>query len=319
MPAVVRGGRRQSSKPAPKKPAKQSSRRTKSQDGDWGEAGKLNALNRIGLSSMVTGALAVATLVLVGGVILFTGGRAEALGGAVNGFVDDRMVDLGFGLEKVHVEGASPVALAAIKAKLKLYRGQPLTSMDLDDVRHRVESVGWVRDAKVLRLLPDTLVIAVNERERLAVWQHNGRTVVIDTTGQPIPEADPTRFSDLPLVVGEGANDNAGEILPQLRQRPLLMDRMLALVRVDDRRWDLRLKDGSLINLPASKGDSALIQLDQLEQKDRLLELGFARIDLRDPEMITVRRRDAATDTTTTTPQGAAAETKDPTPATPAN
>jgi cell division protein FtsQ len=319
MPAVVRGGRRQSSKPAPKKPAKQTSRRTKSQDGDWGEAGKLNALNRIGLSSMVTGGLALATLVLVGGVILFTGGRAEPFGSAVDGFVGDRMVDMGFGLEKVHVEGASPIALAAIKAKLKLYRGQPLTSLDLNDVRHRVESVGWVRDAKVLRLLPDTLVIAVNERERLAVWQHNGRTVVIDTTGQPIPEADPTRFSDLPLVVGEGANDSAGEVLPLLRQRPLLMDRMLALVRVDDRRWDLRLKDGSLINLPASKEDSALIQLDQLEQKSQLLERGYARIDLRDPEMITVRRRDAATDTTTTTPQGAAAETKDPSPAAPAN
>jgi cell division protein FtsQ len=275
----------------------------------------------MGLSSIVTGGLALATLVLVGGVILFTGGRAEALGNAVNGFVGDRMVDLGFGLEKVHVEGASPVALAAIKDKLKLYRGQPLTSMDLDDVRARVKSIGWVRDAKVLRLLPDTLVISVDERERLAVWQHNGRAMVIDTTGQPIPEADPARFADLPLVVGEGANDNAGEVLPLLRQRPLLMDQILALVRVDDRRWDLRLKDGSLINLPASKEDSALIQLDQLEQKDHLLELGFARIDLRDPEMITVRKRDASASdaTTTTTPQGAAATTQDPTPAAPAN
>ncbi|HWE47355.1 MAG TPA: cell division protein FtsQ/DivIB [Caulobacteraceae bacterium] len=319
MPAVVRGGRRQSSKPAPKKPAKKASRRTKSQDGAWGEAGKLHALNRIGLSSMATGAFALITLALVGGVILFTGGRAEALGHAFSGFVDDRMVAMGFGLERVHVEGASPIALAAIKAKLKLSRGEALTGMDLNEVRKKVESVGWVRDAKVLRLLPDTLVISVTERERLAVWQHAGRTVVIDTTGQPIPEADPARFADLPLVVGEGANDNAGEILPLLRQRPLLMYRMLALVRVDDRRWDLRLKDGSLINLPASKEDSALIQLDQLEQKDRLLELGFARIDLRDPEMITVRRRDTSVAAQTTTPQGAADTTQETSPVAPAN
>ena len=49
----------------------------------------------------------------------------------------------------------------------------------------------------------------------------------------------------------------------------------------------------SEIQLPAVGEDSALIQLDQLDQKSRILELGFARIDLRDPEMVAVRPRDA--------------------------
>ncbi len=62
-------------------------------------------------------------------------------------------------------------------------------------------------------------------------------------------------------------------------------------MRVDRRRWDLRLKDGALIQLPALVEASALIQLDQLDQRARVLELGFERIDLRDPEMIAVRPR----------------------------
>ncbi len=37
---------------------------------------------------------------------------------------------------------------------------------------------------------------------------------------------------------------------------------------------------------------SALIQLDQLDQKARILDLGFSRIDLRDPEMVAVRPKD---------------------------
>ena len=64
-------------------------------------------------------------------------------------------------------------------------------------------------------------------------------------------------------------------------------------MRVDDRRWDLRLKDGSLIQLPATNEEGALIRLDQLDQKSRILELGFARVDLRDPEMVAVRPREA--------------------------
>jgi cell division protein FtsQ len=91
--------------------------------------------------------------------------------------------------------------------------------------------------------------------------------------------------------VGEGAAEEARNILPLLRQRSALMAKVDALVRVDGRRWDLRLKDGSLIQLPAIGADSALIQLDQLDQKQRLLSLGFERIDLRDPDEVVVRPR----------------------------
>ena len=95
-------------------------------------------------------------------------------------------------------------------------------------------------------------------------------------------------------MVGDGANETAAAILPLVRARPRLMQRLDALVRVDDRRWDLRMSDGALIQLPAVAADSALIQLDQLDEKSRILELGFARIDLRDPELVAVRPKDAA-------------------------
>ena len=77
--------------------------------------------------------------------------------------------------------------------------------------------------------------------------------------------------------------------LPQVAQRPKLMSRLEAFVRVDDRRWDLRMKDGSLVQLPAVGEDAALIQLEQLDQKTRILELGFERIDLRNPDTVAVR------------------------------
>jgi cell division protein FtsQ len=37
--------------------------------------------------------------------------------------------------------------------------------------------------------------------------------------------------------------------------------------------------------------DSALIQLDQIDQKSRILDLGFERIDLRNPEALAIRPR----------------------------
>jgi cell division protein FtsQ len=189
------------------------------------------------------------------------------------------------------VEGAPDIAKADILRAAALTKDSPILDLSLDDLRKRVEATGWVADAKIVRLLPDTLVIAVVPRAPAAVWQHLGVSRVVDADGRPIGGADPARFADLPLVVGEGAAEEARNILPLLRQRPALMTRIDALIRVDGRRWDLRLKDGSLIQLPALGEDSALIQLDQLDQKQRLLSLGFERVDLRDPDVIAVRPR----------------------------
>jgi cell division protein FtsQ len=183
------------------------------------------------------------------------------------------------------------MATADIVRAAGVYKNQPLLGLNLNTLRQNVEHVGWVKEARVVRLLPDTLVIAVTEHRQLAVWQHAGRQAVIDDHGQVIKEADPARFSTLPLVVGEGAAVHAPEILPVIAQRPRLIGAMDALVRVDDRRWDVRMKDGSLIQLPADGVENALMQLERLDQRSRILELGFDRIDLRNPEVVSVRPR----------------------------
>jgi len=110
------------------------------------------------------------------------------------------------------------------------------------------------------------------------------------------------------LVVGEGANANAAAILEELRRYPRVTQRMEALVRVDDRRWDLRLKDGALIQLPAVDQDAALMKLEELDLSRHILDLGFERIDLRNPDAMTVRARPVAA----ATPQPPPAESPSP-------
>jgi cell division protein FtsQ len=255
---------------------------------------KLRGASGVGLKPQV--ATAIACAVLVGGLVLTlaTGGRAQALTAAVAHGVDGRMGAMGFRVAKLRIKGASTYSAPYIVRALGVTAETPILGLDLNDLRGRAESVGWVSGASVSRLLPDTLLVTVDERPRLAVWQSGGTTSVVDPEGHVIPEADPGSFPDLPLVVGQGAAEAAAAIIPLVQTRPALTKRLEALVRVDGRRWDIRLKDGGLIQLPASGEDAALIQLDQLDQRSRILELGFARIDLRDPQMVAVRPRTQA-------------------------
>jgi cell division protein FtsQ len=283
MPAPVRGSRVQA-KPRAKAPAaREPARRA-----------KLAAAEARGGISPKLILIGAAVALLLGTVAaLATGGRGEMIVAGIGHGVDNRFGQAGFRLRTIHVQGASAMATADIVKAAEIYRDQPLLGLDLPGLRGKVEKVGWVKQARIVRLLPDTLVIAVEERRQLAVWQHGGRSVVIDDHGATIPEADPARFSKLPLVVGQGADAHASEILPLLAQRPKLMERMEALVRVDDRRWDLRLKDGSLVQLPSAREEDALAQLETLDQRSRILELGFERIDLRNPDVVAVRPRPA--------------------------
>lgn len=286
MPAGERGGSRVAAKPRAKAPASPSKPAGAKRPGAKAEGPVAPKLSPQHVLMIAAGVLSVA---LIG--VLATGGRAQHLAQAVGDGVGVRFGDAGFALKTVHVQGASAMATSDIVRAAAIHAGDPLIGMDLEALRGRVQSVGWVKEARVVRLLPDTLVISVKERRQLAVWQHNGKSVVIDDQGQVIREADPARFASLPLVVGSGGAEHASEILPILVQRPKLMSRMEALVRVDDRRWDMRLKDGALIQLPAVNQEEALIQLEQLDLRSRILELGFERIDLRNPDVVAVRPR----------------------------
>ena len=156
-------------------------------------------------------------------------------------------------------------------------------------IRDRAESVGWVSGASVSRLLPDTLLVTVNERPRLAVWQSGGVTSVVDPEGHVIPEADPGRFPDLPLVVGEGAADDAIVMVRSLERYPQITKDLAALSRIGDRRWDLIFYSGLRVQLPENGVAQALHQLDMYQTTDQLLDRDVTVIDMRVAGMVSLK------------------------------
>ena len=256
---------------------------------------------RLGASAAVAVAALLAALILAatlatggrGGQLVDATGRLAAetikLAGMGQGLVAERFAGLGLRLSEVHLQGASPASQKEILRAAAVTPGVPILGLDLNAIRTRVEQVAWVDHARVIRLLPDTLVIAVQERPLMAIWQHQGRVDVVAADGRVDPTVDPRRFPTLPRIIGPGANTEAAALLPTLAKRPRLLARVRAVRRVDQRRWDLLLKDGGTILLPASEEASALDRLDRLDRGSHILDLGLARIDLRNPGFIVAR------------------------------
>ena len=297
MPAVVRGGRRQTTAKGPDAapangkaaPAKRTAA-PKSRGGvrKTGAPGKSAVIGSIHMPNELTAWFAVFVIAGLLAVVLFTGHRAQALGNVFTNFADNRIASVGLKLQNVRLVGVSDIAAPDIKKAMKFTRGQPLALMDLKQVQASIESVGWVKSASVRRQFPGLLIISVVERPRLAVWQYQGKNSVVDDQGHVIPEAAASKFPELPYIVGEGANEVAPDIIELMQARPALMQRTYALQRVDTRRWNILLKNGAVIKLPALNQDQAMLKLDALIAQQRVLDQGLAEIDLLDPNSLVV-------------------------------
>ena len=172
--------------------------------------------------------------------------------------------------------------------------GTPILNYPLEVARQRLLEIPWIEAATVERQLPDTLVIDLTEHDAFAIWQNQGRFVLIDRTGKPLPDVDIANFKQLPLVVGDGAPEAAPQFLDALARQPGIQKLVKAAGRVGGRRWDLYLSNDTRVMLPEGGEDQALARLAALEARDQLFERPLAVIDMREPDQLVLELRDPA-------------------------
>lgn len=197
--------------------------------------------------------------------------------------------ELGLTVGEVFVEGRERTSLEALREVLGVRRGQAIVSVDLDEVRARVEALPWVRAAAIERRLPDSLYVRIAERRPLALWQRDGKLALIDQEGVVIYKRAGQEFAALPVVVGADAPAHAARLLDMLASERTLKDQVRAAVRVGGRRWNLRLRSGIEVRLPEEGAEKAWQRLADEERRHGLLGRDVIAVDLRFPDRLVVR------------------------------
>jgi cell division protein FtsQ len=169
----------------------------------------------------------------------------------------------------------------------------PQALVDTSAIRARLLRFGWVKDARVLRRLPDTLVIDIVERKPAALWQNGGQLALIDSGGVVLDRVPVDGMPDLPLLIGPGANGQEEELTDLMSGVPTLRPQLASATWVGGRRWDLNFQSGETVALPEG-GEAARAAIDKfarLDKQNGLLGHGLVRFDLRVPGKMTVRLR----------------------------
>ena len=130
---------------------------------------------------------------------------------------------------------------------------QPL--VDVAAIRDRLLQFGWIKDARVSRRLPDTLVIDIVERTPAALWQNKGQLALIDAEGVVLDRVPINKMPDLPLADRarrERARRNSSTRL--MAGVPTLKPQLASATWVGGRRWDLNFQSGETVALPEGDG-----------------------------------------------------------------
>lgn len=167
----------------------------------------------------------------------------------------------------------------------------PQALVDVANIRRRLLQFGWVKDARVARRLPDTLVIDIVERKPAALWQSQGQLALIDAEGVVLDRVPVDRMPDLPLLIGPGANQEEQQLGRLMADVPTLKPQLSSATWVGGRRWDLNFQSGETVALPEGEGDAhdALVKFAKQDKASGLLGRGIVRFDLRVPGKMIVR------------------------------
>ncbi|MBN8874398.1 MAG: cell division protein FtsQ/DivIB [Rhodospirillales bacterium] len=235
------------------------------------------------------GWVAFAGVVALFGVVVLQSAKPGGTIASLRERIGNATGSAGLRVTDVVIEGRANTPEPLLRAAIGVSKGDPILGFSVEQARARIETLSWVEHATVERRLPGTVVVFLQERRPFAIWQNQGKFVLVDRAGQVVTNQEVAQFRTLPLIVGAGAPAAAAPLLDALTDRPALQARIVAAVRVGERRWNLQMNSGTDVMLPEGHEVEALDRLAQLQQEHAVLDRPLAAIDLRLPDRLLLR------------------------------
>lgn len=192
-------------------------------------------------------------------------------------------------VRRIEIKGRRNTSQKKLEAALSIREGDDLMNVDLASARERIERLPWVAAAAVERHLSGTVIVRLTEHRAIARLRTPRGNTLIGADGKVIPVTAPANAAGLVLLDGTGAAAEAPALMTLLNRHPRLASKVVAARRFGRRRWDLRLKNGALIRLPAGFAVAAWDKLQELDSKHGLLIRGRMIFDMRLPDRMIIR------------------------------
>jgi cell division protein FtsQ len=187
-----------------------------------------------------------------------------------------------FALREVHFTGLSHAREADLRQRSGLVQGENIFRIDLAKAARELQAHPWVASARLLRRLPDQVLVTIAEHRPAALVQLGG-LYVLDDEGHVFKRAAPEDALDLPIITGLSRE-------AWLDQKPELQLRLFAALHLLDTWNASAFPAGSLSELRLDEGGGfTLFARDRGAQALQEIRLGASDLSLKLQRLVQVR------------------------------
>lgn len=202
-----------------------------------------------------------------------------------------------FMIERMYLQGVTSASDAALRKILAFDLPVSSFKLDLETLKAAIEDVEAVESAVLMVRTDGTLDIGIVERVPVLIWRHETGLMLLDKSGALSGRmTSRLQRADLPLTAGAGVQDNVPEALEIFQKLTSISERVRGLIRVGERRWDVVLNRGQVVQLPEHQPLRALERVLAIHKAQDILSRDITTVDMRNGRKPVLRLSSPAMD-----------------------
>ena len=164
--------------------------------------------------------------------------------------------------------------------ELKTKLDEDKNSNNLDLISNIIKKKNLIKKFIITKTSNNLITIKIEEKNIIGLLKIENNNYLIDEFNNIIETKITPNLFHLPVFIGKNSNKNASVILNLIKESDINLN-YLSFSFVDQRRWNINLKNGVKILLPETKVLDTLKLLNKVTSKYNILNGNFIEIDLR--------------------------------------
>ena len=164
--------------------------------------------------------------------------------------------------------------------ELKTKLDEDKNSNNLDLISNILNKKNLIKKFIITKTSNNLITIKIEEKNIIGLLNIENNNYLIDEFNNIIETKITPNLFHLPVFIGKNSNKNASVILNLIKESDINLN-YLSFSFVDQRRWNINLKNGVKILLPETKVLDTLKLLNKVTSKYNILNGNFIEIDMR--------------------------------------
>ena len=164
--------------------------------------------------------------------------------------------------------------------ELKTKLDEDRNSNNLDLISNVLNKKNLIKKFIITKTSNNLITIKIEEKNIIGLLKIENNNYLIDEFNNIIETKITPNLFHLPVFIGKNSNKNASVILNLIKESDINLN-YLSFSFVDQRRWNINLKNGVKILLPETKVLDTLKLLNKVTSKYNILNGNFIEIDMR--------------------------------------